>query len=88
MRVIALLFLLCALSDGAIAQTSECQSLPKASDRLACYDKVAPPTAVDKPRATRAAAASNTRSQTPLADTINAENLKLDAAMKNVCRGC
>jgi len=95
MRVIALLLLLCTLSDVATAQTAQCQSIPKASDRLACYDKAAPPTAVGKPAASRtpappagAAAVSNSSSQTPLADLLAAENSKLDAKIKNICRGC
>ena len=50
MRVVALLFLLGTVSDVATAQTSECQSIPKASDRLACYDKATPPAAVEKAR--------------------------------------
>jgi hypothetical protein len=48
MRVIALVVLLCAVCEPAIAQTSECRSIPKASARLACYDKMSPPTAPDK----------------------------------------
>jgi hypothetical protein len=36
----ALLFVGC---QGAAAQTSECSSVPKASDRLACYDRATPP---------------------------------------------
>jgi hypothetical protein len=43
MKIIALLALLCTLSMTAIAQTTECQSIPKASARLACYDKTSPP---------------------------------------------
>jgi hypothetical protein len=47
MRII-LLFLLCLFSESAMAQT-DCQSLPKASTRLACYDKISPPGAMGKP---------------------------------------
>ena len=57
MRVIALLVLLCTLSEVAIAQTTQCQSIPKANDRLACYDKAAPPTAAGKPAASKTPAA-------------------------------
>ena len=53
MRVIAL-FLLCMSSGAAIAQTSECQSIPKANARLACYDKTFPPTTPAKPAASKA----------------------------------
>ena len=38
----ALIFVGC---QGAVAQASECSTVPKASDRLACYDRVMPPTA-------------------------------------------
>ena len=95
MRIVALLFLLGTVSDVATAQTSECQSIPKASDRLACYDKATPPTAVRKPAASRtsappdrAAKASDTPGQAPLPDLLAAENSKLDAKIKNICRGC
>jgi hypothetical protein len=47
MRVVVLV-LLCLFSEIAIAQTSECQSIPKASARLACYDKISLPIAPGK----------------------------------------
>jgi hypothetical protein len=84
MRIVAL-FLLCLFSETAIAQTSECQSMPKAGERLACYDKMSPPIAPGK----------SARSKTPPAselgksvDLLAAENARTDAAMKNICRGC
>jgi hypothetical protein len=39
MRYLTLLAALCSVSELAIAQTSTCQSISKAADRLACYDK-------------------------------------------------
>jgi hypothetical protein len=95
MRVIALLCLLGTLSDVAIAQTSQCQSVPKASDRLACYDKAAPPTAAGKPAASKAPAAPDKTAgskpqpdQTTVVDMLAVENSKLDAKIKTICRGC
>ena len=96
MRAIALLFLLGTLSDVAIAQTSQCQSVPKASDRLACYDKAAPPTAVGKPAASKthtatdkpAASKTPTDEQGTVIDMLAVENSKLDANLKTICRGC
>jgi hypothetical protein len=90
MRVVALLLLsLCMPFEFANAQTSQCQSIPKASDRLACYDRAAPPTAVGKPTASSGpAAVSKPPSETPLADLLASENSKLDAKIKNICRGC
>jgi len=52
MKPTLMLLALCALCGSAIAQTSECRSIPKASDRLACYDKAAPPASRGKPAAT------------------------------------
>jgi hypothetical protein len=96
MRVIALICLLGTLSDVAVAQTSQCQSLPKASDRLACYDKAAPPTAVAKPAASKtltardkpAASETPTDGQGTVVDMLAVENSKLDAKIKTICRGC
>ena len=96
MRAIALLFLLGTLSDVAIAQTSQCQSIPKASDRLACYDRAAPPTAVSKPATSKtptatdkpAASKTPTDEQGTVIDMLAVENSKLDAKIKSICRGC
>ena len=90
--LIALTFVGC---QGATAQSSECSTVPKASDRLACYDRATPPTAGKKPDASKtsaspsqAAAGSDSQDQSPLADLLAAENAKLDAKIKNICRGC
>jgi hypothetical protein len=94
--VIALLFLFVTLSDVAIAQTSQCQSVTKASDRLACYDKAAPPTAVGKSASSKtptgqdkaAGSKTPTDDQGTVVDMLAVENSKLDAKIKTICRGC
>jgi hypothetical protein len=95
MRVFPLVALLVVVCQGAAAQITECSTVPKASDRLACYDKAAPPTTGKKPAASKtsappnqAAAGPDTSSQAPLADLLSVENSKLDAKIKNICRGC
>jgi len=96
MRVIALLCLFGTLSDVAIAQTSQCQSVPKASDRLACYDRAAPPTAAGNPTALKpqrgqdkaAGSKTPTNDEGKTVDMLAAENSKLDAKLKTICRGC
>ena len=95
MRIIALLALLCTFCGAALAQAPDCKSIPKSSDRLACYDKAAPPKAVGKPAASRASAAPDkpAASATPadqgqVVDMLAAENSKLDARLKTICRGC
>ena len=92
MKKIVLLALLCTSSE-ALAQTPQCLSIPKASDRLACYDRAAPPTAAAKPAASSApdkAAASKapTDQQGTVVDKLAVENSKLDAKIKTICRGC
>jgi hypothetical protein len=84
MKSVALLIALSVVCGPAIAQT-ECQSVPKASDRLACYDKAAPPASKTKP----AAATPATQSQAgQVVDMLAVENARLDAKIKNICRGC
>jgi len=85
MKSIMLLAACCAFCAPAIAQTNECQSVPKATDRLACYDKAAPPVGRVKP-----AAASKTPASQPgqTGDLLAAENARLDAKINNICRGC
>ena len=96
MKTVALLIALCTVCGPAIAQASDCQSIPKASDRLSCYDKAAPPTAAGKPAASKIPAAPDMAagpSKTPteqaqVVDMLAAENSKLDAKLKTICRGC
>jgi hypothetical protein len=84
MRVVAL-FLLCLVSETALAQTSECRSIPKANARLACYDNLSPPIAPGKSATSKAQPASEPGKAV---DPLSAENARTDAAMKNICRGC
>ena len=72
-----------------VAQTSECSTVPKASDRLACYDKVTPPRA-EKPVASKQKAAGSITSsdQGTIVDALAVENATLDAKLKRICRGC
>ncbi len=85
MKFAVLVAALLALCGPAIAQTAECQSIPKASDRLACYDKAAAPAGRVKPSVV--APAVSTQPGQP-ADLLAEENARLDAKIKNICRGC
>jgi hypothetical protein len=95
MKVIVLLVALCTFSEVAVAQSTQCQSIPKASARLACYDRAEPPMAAAKPATskTRPGPANPAPSETPpeqgqVVDMLAAENSKLDAKLKTICRGC
>jgi hypothetical protein len=93
MRLISLLVLVCTFSQVASAQTTQCQSVPKASDRLACYDRASPPTAAGKRAAAKTPAAPDKAAAAPpdqgqVVDMLAVENSKLDARLKTICRGC
>jgi hypothetical protein len=83
-RFLTLLVTLCAISELAIAQTLTCQSISKAADRLACYDKATPPAFADK----RASPKGLSDEQGQYVDRLAAENARVDAKLKNICRGC
>jgi len=89
MRLLLLTALMLVGCQGAIAQTSECSTVPKASDRLACYDRAKPPSAAKPVTSKQKAAASNTSSdQGSVVDALAVENATLDAKLKRICRGC
>jgi hypothetical protein len=89
MKVILFTSLLLAVSQGAVAQTSECSRVPKASDRLACYDKASPPSAAKAVAPKNNAVASGASpDQATMVDALAVENEKLDAKLKRICRGC
>lgn len=95
-RFIAMLTALCMFSGAAVAQSTQCQSIASNSDRLACYDKASPPIALAKPAASRTPAAparpaapkTSTEQQGQAVDMLAAENSRLDAKLKTICRGC
>ncbi len=85
MKVVALLIAICALSQPAIAETSDCKSISVPGKRLACYDKAATPA-----KSTEQSAASEISKPGPskYVDTISAEDVRMNAQLKNICRGC
>jgi hypothetical protein len=80
----------------ALAQTSPCQGIEKAADRLACYDRGSAPPTAQKSTAAAKPQAANRKSASPkeqadqaqIVDMLAAENAKLDAKLKTICRGC
>jgi hypothetical protein len=94
MRLFAVLVALCALSQTAAAQTSECKGIADAGARLACFDKAAAParpSAATKPAAALPAAKKDATTQVDASkyvDSISAEDALMNAKLKNICRGC
>ena len=97
MRFILLIVGLALVPQAAVAQASNCQSIANQMDRLACYDKASPtqsaatpPKQTDAPRknAGKSAAPKAQPEQGQVVDMLAAENKKLDAKLKTICRGC
>ena len=90
MRIVALLISLCALSQAAplqaaSAQTSDCKSIANPTERLACFDK-ASPTEISAARAPAPKASKVDPSKH--VDSISAEDARMNARLKSICRGC
>jgi hypothetical protein len=90
MRLFAMLAAICLLSPSALAETPECKTIPAASARLACYDKAALEASADKSAAAKpaAGAAAAKPGTEKYADTISVEDARMNAQLKNICRGC
>jgi hypothetical protein len=82
MKFIAPLVAICALSQAAIAQTSDCKSIAARKDRLACHDNASQAAkSTTSPAAAQPAASG-------YVDAISAEDARMNARLKNICRGC
>jgi hypothetical protein len=87
MRYAVLLTMLWAVPFAASAQ--DCRTVPRATDRLACYDRAAPPMGLDRsalgPVKPDGGSRDAARSRM---DILEAENTKLNSRIKSICRGC
>jgi hypothetical protein len=97
MKYILPTFVLALIPQAAGAQASNCQSIANQMDRLACYDKAsptqsaaAPPKKTDTPpkKPEKAIAPKAQPEQGQVVDMLAAENKRLDAKLKTICRGC
>ena len=89
MRFFAALAAICALCQPALAQSPDCKSMTNSDARLACYDKTA---AAPAPSATgRTPSRAVPPSKVDAAkyvDSISAEDAKMNARLKSICKGC
>jgi hypothetical protein len=97
MRFALLIAGLALATQAAVAQTSNCQSITNQMDRLACYDKASLMPSASTPlkktdthskKAEKSAAPKAQPEQGQIVDMLAAENKKLDAKLKTICRGC
>ena len=84
MKVFVILVAICTLSHTASAETSACKAFSDSIARLACYDKAAPPAAA----AAKPPAPASKPDAAKYVDTIGAEDARMNARLKNICRGC
>jgi hypothetical protein len=82
MKKIATLFALSVYAQHAFAAGQDCRAIEKAGERLACYD-AASATKKDKPGAVETDA-----SRAAYQDPLIAEDARIAAKLKNICRGC
>jgi hypothetical protein len=94
MRLFAVLVAVCALSSSAVAQPN-CRGKPDVDGRLACRDNYAPAekstekSTMTKPAASAPARASAAKTNPgTYIDEISAEDARMQAQLKNICRGC
>ena len=91
MKFFAALVAIGALCQTAIAQTPDCKSIPNPAARLACYDKAAPPAAVSASAPARPRLRAVPPSKVDGAkyvDSLGTEDARVNAQLKNICRGC
>jgi hypothetical protein len=84
MKAVAPLIALLVLSQAAAAQSQDCKSLSGSKERLACYDRATPAKAAERPAASKTPNADPSK----YVDTISAEDARMNAQLKNICRGC
>ena len=80
-RIVAVLAL-CGYAHGALAAGPDCRTIESTGERLACHDAASPPKK-DKP-----AAVENDTSRAAYKDPLIAEDARIAAKLKNICRGC
>jgi hypothetical protein len=79
---------LTAFAQIAIAQTPNCKSIADTSARRACYDKAAPSVAPAAPARSLESVSASKPDTAKYFDTISAEDARMNARLKNICRGC
>lgn len=81
-KTLPVAFALGAFDQGALAAEPDCRTIESTGGRLACYDAAFPPK-VRKPATT-----GDDASQPAYNDPLIAEDARIAAKLKNICRGC
>ena len=84
MKLFSIFVALLALCGPAIAQPSECKSIPDSAARLACYDRAT--SAAPRPVVHASPVAKSDGAGS--ADSISKEDALMNERIKGICRGC
>lgn len=84
MMIIALGIL---VTTPAFSASDNCRSIRSDTARLACFDKQSTPVAADNRQARTTKESSESKLVDP-ADLLKAENDRVAARLKGICRGC
>ena len=82
MKKIVAVVTLCACAQGAVAAGPDCRAIESAAERLACYD------AASAPKKDKQAVVETDASRAAYKDPLIAEDARIAAKLKNICRGC
>ena len=90
MKIFIAVLALSAFASGALAAGTDCRTIESNSVRLACYDAASPPKfgtskGTDK-RAEKTIEKDGVRPE--YKDPFLAEDVRTNAKLKNICRGC
>jgi hypothetical protein len=86
MKTIIVALALCAFAPGALAAGTECRAVESTSARLACYDAASPPK-FEKPKGVEKVVEKDA-TRPEYKDPFLAEDVRTNAKLKNICRGC
>jgi hypothetical protein len=82
MKTFLVAFALGALAQGALAAEPNCRAIDSTGARLACYDAAFPPKPMEP------AAVNSSAPRAEYKDPLIAEDARIAAKLKNICRGC
>ena len=93
MRFLATLLGICALCQGAQAETVDCKTIADPASRLTCYDKINPPVAtypmpLTRPSRPLPLATNPVGTRVYTDSTGGGDDAEVTAKMNGICRGC
>ena len=82
LRTIIAVLAISTYAQSAASKEPDCRAIDSATGRLACYDAVYPL------KLTKPAIVENDAGRPPYKDPLAAEEARIAAKLKNICRGC